>query len=69
MAEIKEGMMEEVLEELYELLDLYFRIEIGSGIVRTDEDISRIEPSLDREIFREGILEKIIAKSQELQSL
>ena len=51
--------MEEKLEELYELLDLYFRIEIGSGIVRTDLDISRIEPSLDLIIVKEEIIEKI----------
>ena len=61
--------MEQILEELYELLDLYFRIEIGSGIVRTNEDISNIEPSLDRKILREEIFEKIISKSQELPSL
>lgn len=61
--------MEQILEELYELLDLYFRIEIGSGIVRANEDISNIEPSLDRKILREEIFEKIISKSQELPSL
>lgn len=60
--------MDETLEELYTLLDLYFRIETPSGIVRT-ESKSLIEPALDRTIFREGILEKIIAKSQELLSL
>ena len=61
--------MDETLEELYTLLDLYFRIETGSGIVRTIGDISRIEPALDLIISRESILEKIILKSQELPSL
>lgn len=60
--------MDETLEELYTLLDLYFRIETPSGIVRTKEHVL-IEPALDRAIFRKEIFEKIIAKSQELLSL
>lgn len=60
--------MDETLEELYTLLDLYFRIETPSGIVRTKEHVL-IEPALDRAIFREGLLKKIILKSQELRSL
>ena len=61
--------MDDVLEELYTLLDLYFRIETGSWIVRADEGISKVEPALNRKIYRDEILKKIIAKSQELPSL
>lgn len=53
---------EEVLEELYELLDLYFRISpVGSFV----ESLGRCggskdaEPQLDRIIFKEKILAKI----------
>ena len=60
--------MDDTLEELYELLYLYFNVEIGSGFVRTKEHVL-IEPALDRVIFREGLLEKIILKSQELHRL
>ena len=52
---------EKMLEELYELLGLYFGLEIGSGIVHTNRDIEAIEPQLDRVIFREEILAKITA--------
>ncbi len=61
--------MDETLEELYELLYLYFNIEISSGVVTANTNDSRVEPSLERHIFREGILEKILAKSQELHLL
>ena len=61
--------MDETLEELYELLYLYFNIEISSGIVTANTDNLRVEPSLERHIFREGILKKIIQKSQELHLL
>lgn len=49
---------EKMLEELYELLGLYFGIEIGSGVVRPSSRID-IEPQLDRVIFREEILARI----------
>ena len=48
---------EEVLEELYELLGLYFGIEIGGGIVKPGK--SYVEPQLDRVIFREKLLTRI----------
>ena len=51
---------EKMLEELYELLGLYFGIEIGNGIVRPSSQID-IEPQLDRVIFREEILARITA--------
>ena len=60
--------MDEILEELYTLLDLYFRIEIGSGMV-TPSQFSIVEPALDRKILQEDILKKVIEKSQELQTL
>ena len=49
---------EEVLEELYELLGLYFRIGIGGGIVKLGRH-KLVEPQLDRAIFRETILARI----------
>ena len=52
-------MNEEVLEELYELLDLYFRIDIGNGVIRGYGGSMGVEPQLDRSIFREEILARI----------
>ena len=49
---------EEVLEELYELLGLYFHIGIGGGIVGLNHR-KDVEPQLDRAIFRESILTRI----------
>ena len=49
---------EEVLEELYELLGLYFRIGAGGGIVKLGPK-KLVEPQLDRVIFREKILTRI----------
>ena len=49
---------EEVLEELYGLLGLYFRINLGNGIVEHHDCISQ-NPQLDRTIFREKILTRI----------
>lgn len=49
---------EKMLEELYELLGLYFGIEIGSGVITPDSKAD-IEPQLDRVIFREEILAAI----------
>ena len=51
---------EKMLEELYELLGLYFGIEIGNGVVKPG-DKADIEPQLDRVIFREEILARITA--------
>lgn len=52
---------EEVLEELYELLTLYFEISPHGGFVKTFEKPRTIEPALDRVIFREELLSKITA--------
>ena len=51
---------EKMLEELYELLGLYFGIEIGNGVVSPGNKVD-IEPQLDRVIFREEILARITA--------
>lgn len=48
---------EEVLEELYELLGLYFGIEIGNGVVKPGKGM--VEPQLDRVILREKLLTRI----------
>ena len=48
---------EAVLEELYELLGLYFGIEIGSGVVKPGKGM--VEPQLDRVILREKLLTRI----------
>jgi len=48
---------EEVLEELYELLGLYFGIKIGSGVVKPGKGM--VEPQLDRVILREKLLTRI----------
>lgn len=61
--------MDEMLEELYTLLDLYFRIEVGNWMVHEKGEGSRVDPILDRQIYREEIFEKIIEKLQELPSL
>ena len=51
---------EKMLEELYELLGLYFGLEIGNGVVKPGDKVD-IEPQLDRVIFREEILARITA--------
>lgn len=48
---------EEMLEELYELLGLYFGIEIGNGVVKPGKGM--VEPQLDRVILREKLLTRI----------
>lgn len=48
---------EAVLEELYELLGLYFGIEIGNGVVKPGKGM--VEPQLDRVILREKLLTRI----------
>ena len=49
---------EKVLEELYELLGLYFGIEIGGGIVKPGNAVN-IEPQLERVIIREELIARI----------
>ena len=50
---------EKMLEELYELLTLYFEISPHGGLVKTFETPNVIEPALDRVIFKEKILARI----------
>ena len=53
---------EEVLEELYELLDLYFRISPAGSFVKSfvgSGGCKDVEPALDRVIFKEKILARI----------
>ena len=50
---------EKMLEELYELLTLYFEFSPHGGLVKTFENPRMIEPALDRVIFREKILARI----------
>ena len=50
---------EEVLEELYELLTLYFEFSPGGDFVKPFEKQGRVEPQLDRVIFREALFARI----------
>lgn len=50
---------EEMLEELYELLTLYFEFSPGGDFVKTFSKPQKIEPALDRVIFKEAILARI----------
>jgi hypothetical protein len=50
---------EEMLEELYELLTLYFEFSPGGGLVKPFKNGEKMEPQLDRVIFRETILARI----------
>lgn len=52
---------EKMLEELYELLGLYFGLEIGNGVVDVTSEMQATEPQLDRVIFREELLARITA--------
>ena len=50
---------EKMLEELYELLTLYFEFSPHGGFVKSFEKPNKIEPQLDRAIFREALLARI----------
>ena len=50
---------EEMLEELYELLTLYFQYSYGDGLVKAGANSEYSDPTLDRVIFREKILAQI----------
>ena len=52
---------EKMLEELYELLTLYFEISPHGGLVKTFEKPHAIEPALDKAIFREELRSRIDA--------
>ena len=63
--------MDEVFEEMYELLDLYFQtqIRVTDGYVKAYRNCSDVESQLDEVIFREELKGRIIALSQNLQAL
>lgn len=50
---------EKMLEELYELLTLYFEFSPHGGLVKSFEKPRMIEPSLDMVIFREELFARI----------
>ena len=50
---------ETLLEELYELLTLYFEFSPGGGLVKPFKNGDKIEPQLDRVIFREALFARI----------
>ena len=52
---------EKMLEELYELLTLYFEFSPGGDLVKPFDSRGKIEPQLDRVILREAIFAKITA--------
>lgn len=58
MAEKQTSLNDEMLEELYELLTLYFDIPIHGGVIRSG-NCTDIEPQLDQVIFRERLLARI----------
>lgn len=50
---------EKMLEELYELLTLYFEFSPGGSLVKPFDKHCNSNPTLDMVIFRETILAKI----------
>lgn len=50
---------EEMLEELYELLTLYFEFSPGGSLVKTFDKHCHSDPTLDMVIFRETIFARI----------
>ena len=70
MAKEQEEMSEEMLEELYELLSLYFDIPVATGTIRIGDSRFDSRGGLDQVIFREFLREEISMKlSQFLQLL
>ncbi len=60
-------MLDDRLEELYELLELYFHnYQINEGLIKPSGNCTDAQPQLDMVIFREEILKHI---SQLLHSL
>lgn len=50
---------EKMLEELYELLTLYFEFSPNGGLVKSFEKPQMVEPALDYILLREKILARI----------
>lgn len=63
--------MDEVFEELYELLDLYFQAQVRTtkGFINAYGNCSDIEPQLDEVIFREELRKRIVFISQHIHLL
>ena len=63
--------MDELFEELYELLDLYFQAQVRTtkGFINAYGTCSDVEPQLDAIIFREELKGRIIALSQHIHPL
>ena len=55
-------MTEEMLEELYELLTLYFDVPVNTGMIYTFDSRFDSRGGLDQVIFREFIREEISTK-------
>lgn len=50
---------EKMLEELYELLTLYFEISPHGGLVKTFEQPHMVEPALDYVLLKEELFARI----------
>jgi len=50
---------EKMLEELYELLTLYFNFSSGGNLIKSFDKHFDQNPTLDRVIFREALLARI----------
>ena len=59
---------EEMLEELYELLTLYFEISPHGGLVNSLEPPHLVEPALDHILLREELLTRITTLIMETTS-
>ena len=59
---------EEMLEELYELLTLYFEFSPGGDLAKPFEKKGKVEPQLDRVIFREMLFANISSTIMKLMS-
>lgn len=62
---------EEMLEELYELLTLYFELHLPEGRLKDYKSNGLTEPALDRVILREKLYERIMLmlRPQKIHSL
>jgi len=57
-----------MLEELYELLTLYFEFSPGGDLAKPFEKKGKVEPQLDRVIFREMLFANISSTIMKLMS-
>lgn len=69
MAKEQEEMSEELLEELYELLSLYFDIPVATGTIRIGDSRFDSRGGLDQVIFREFIRTEISMKLSQYRQL